>query len=454
MKTLNKRTIAGTVVTPALRLKVKLSPSGRALFVTGDAGTAQYRKVWNGSEYVNATGANHAVGSYMVAWSADETYQVAIGSPVSGTTSLYLRSFDITTGANTVLNGINGVLNNATVVLGIERIVDDYFIAYNQSRICIFRIDRTTNTLVILTDIATPISTLRGIAGSGNDNVIIVHSGATVAEVGFQSYSVNLTTGALTAIGTKYIPGDGRINGFDFRNNKILSHSFYDLQYVRFLELDGSDAVVPVPGFNSTTLYTNMSAAGAQTTTAFIHLAFDEPEITYLDQTTPADFWSADASALTESTAFVPPVELPSGATNGRTYGELASRTYAAYSDDGRVMALTFWQAAAVQGVAVYVEYEEKTAEFVADAPMATAFFDATVNVQAQFVADAPMADAFMMLVRNAQGVFVADAPMATAFLVSDNTIPAEMIADAPMAYAFMRDRGESKNGFMVVQTI
>lgn len=454
MKTLQRRTVSGTNIPPTLRLKVKLSPSGRALFATGDAGSAQYRKVWDGSEYINATGANHAVSTFVVAWSADEIYQVAVGSPVSGTTSLYLRSFDIVTGANAVLNGVNGVLNNATAILGIERIVGDTFIAYGQSRICVFRIDRTTETLVILSDIATPIPTLRGIAGSGNDNVIVVHSGSTVGDVGFQSYSVNLTTGALTAIGTKYVPGDGRINGFELRNGKVLSHSFYDLQNVRFLELDGSDALVPVPGFSSATLYANMNAVAAQTTTAFIHLAFDEPEITYLAQNSPAKFWSADAVTLLPSTAFVSPPDIPTGATNGRQNGELASRTYQAYSDDGRVMAMTFWTAAAVQGVYVYAEYEEKTAEFVADVKLPDATVDASINLQAEFYADILLPDATINLIKNSTAVLVADIKLPVAFIDSDNTIPAELVAEVKLPEAFIRDRGESRNGFMVVQVI
>jgi hypothetical protein len=410
--------------------------------------------VWNGTEYAVPSGANDASPTLIVAWTADETYQVAIGRVATTTTTIFLRSFDITTGENVLLDTVSNVLNNGTGVLGIERISGDTFIASTQTRLCVFRIDRGTNTIVVLSDIAAPMTTVRGIAASGTDNIIIIHSGASDAENGLQSYSVDLVTGTLTPIGSKYIPGNGRINGFDFRNGKLVSHSFYNLLNVLYLQLDGSNALVPVPGYDAATFQANMDSAGAQNTTSFIHLGFSEEEITYLDQTNDATFWSANAVTLQKSTSFTPPPDIPTGATNGRQNGSLASRLYASYSDDGKVMAMTFWTAAALQGVYVYAEYDEVTTEFVAVIPMADAIVTGSVNESAQLVADVPMATARVDLVKNSTVQFIATVPMAEAFVDADNTITSQFIADVPMVDVFIRDQGPRKGGIMVVQTI
>lgn len=453
-RTLQRRTVGGTNIPPTSQLKVKLSPTGRAFWASTGVASTIYRRIWNGTEYATPSGANDASPTLIVAWTADETYQVAIGRVATTTTTIFLRSFDITTGANVLLNTVSNVLNNGTGVLGIERISGDTFIASTQTRLCVFRIDRGTNTIVVLSDIAAPMTTIRGIAASGNDNIIIVHSGASDAENGLQSYSVDLSTGVLSSIGTKYIPGDGRINGFDFRAGKVLTHSFYNLLNVLYLQLNGSDALEVVPGFNATTLQNNMDAAGAQNTTSFIHLGFNEEEITYLDQTNDATFWSANQSTLTKSTSFTPPPDIPTGATNGRQNGALASRLYASYSDDGKVMAVTFWTAAALQGVYVYAEYDEVTAEFVAAVPMADAIVTASVNESAQIVADVPMATARVDLVKNSTVQLIASVPMAEAFVDADNTISSQLIADVPMVDVFIRDQGPRKGGIMVVQAI
>lgn len=474
VRTLQRRTIAGGSIPNTLQLKVKLSPSGRALFATGNPGTGMYRKVWNGSQYIDASGADHAVTSYVVAWTADETYQVAIGSGSPGVTSIYLRSFNIATGANSVLSTGNNVLGNATAVLGIERIVGDYFIAYTQSRIIVFTINRTTNTLVVLSNTVSTISTIRGIAGDGQSNVIVVHSGPTNANNGFQSYSVDLSTGVLTPIGSQQVQGLGRISGFDFRSGKVLSYSRYNLNEVMFLQLNGSSALVPVPGFSALTLQTNMTAAAAQTTTAFMHLAFEETEITYLSSNDPGQFFSADIATLSQS-GFAPPANLPTGRTNAIDYGEIGSRTYASYSENGKIMAFTFPFAAALTGVYVFSEVDDPeialipvapmaeatldlaindSAQFIPIAPMGDATVDAATNENTAFLADAPMADAFVVLTKLVAVDFLAQAPMASAFVQFDNTQPAEIVAVAPMADAFIRDRGNKRRGVMVVQTL
>lgn len=453
VRTLQRRTIAGGAIPNTLQLKVKLSPSGRALFATGNPGTGMYRKVWNGSQYIDASGADHAVTSYVVAWTADETYQVAIGSGSPGVTSIYLRSFNIATGANSVLSTGNNVLGNATAVLGIERIVGDYFIAYTQSRIIIFTINRTTNTVVVIFNGVSTINTIRGIAGDGQSNIIVVHSGPTNANNGFQSYSVDLATGALTPIGSQVVQGLGRINGFDFRNGKVLSYSRYNLNEVMFLQLNGSSALVPVPGFNATTLQANMTAAAAQTTTGFMHLAFEETELTYFSSNNPGEFFSADAVTLSQS-SFVPPADIPTGRTNAIDYGEIGSRTYASYSENGKIMAMTFPFAAAISGVYVFSEIDDPEAQLIPLAPMADATLSVENNDSVDFLASAPMADAFISMVKLTAAELVATAPMAQAFVRLDNTQPAQFVADAPMAYAFVRDRGIKKRDVMVVQTL
>lgn len=453
VKTLQRRTFTGANIPTTLRLRVKLSPSGRALWAGTDAAITPYRRVWNGTNYVEAIGANHVGNDVAVAWTEDETYQVAIGS-VGSVRTLFLRSFNISTGANTLLHSVGPVLDAAVPQVGIERITGDYFIAYINNRTLVFTINRTTNQLVIIADLAATMTQIRGIATRGTDNIIVVHSGNTNATNGLQTYSVNLATGVLTPIGSKYIPGDGRINGFDFRAGKVLTHSFYGLQNVLFLELDGSNALVPVPGYNAIALNNNMSAASAQTTTSFIHLAFDATEITYLDQNEPATFWSANKDTLTRSTAFAAPPTIPSGTTNGRTYGDQYSRVFASYSDDGKVMAFTCWTAAALTGVYVFSEYEETSVEFIASPLLPTATVEAAVVTQAELVGAVPLPTAFVDLIKNSQAQLIADVPLPTAFMQTDNTIPGELVADIPMIEAFVRDQGPRKNSIMVVQTL
>lgn len=365
-KTIERRTVAGVNIPTTLQLRVKLSPSGRA-FWAGD-NTSVYRKVWSGTQYVDPTGANHVGNDLAVAWTEDETYQVAVGT-VSGVRTLFLRSFNITTGANTLLHSVSPVLDAALPLTNIERITGDYFIAYISNRTLVFTINRTTNQLVVLGDLPTVTPNIRGIAASGTNNIIIVHSGANDATNGFQAYSVNLTTGVLTTIGTKVIPGNGRINGFDFRDGQVLSFSRYGLQYVIYLELDGSNQLVPVPGFSSVALYNNMNNAGKQSTTGVMHLAFDERELTYLSDNAPANFFSADAATLQPSVDFVQPASIPSGNTNAKTYGDgVVTRSYQSYSENGKVFAVTFGVAAATQGVYVFVEDEDATVRFTAQA--------------------------------------------------------------------------------------
>ena len=429
VKTLQRRPFTGEGIPPRLRLRVKLSPSGRAIWLGTDTAITPYRRVWDGTNYVEATGPNNVDFDLAVAWTEDETYQVAFCYPAK----IVLRSFDIETGANTLLHSVSPVLDPAIPQVGIERITGDYFIAYTTNRTLVFTINRTTNQLVIIADLAAAMTQIRGIATRGTDNIVVVHSGDTNATNGLQAYSVDLATGVLTPIGSKYIPGDGRINGFDFRAGKVLTHSFYGLQNVLFLELDGSNALVPVPGYNAVALSNNMTAASAQTTTSFIHLAFDATEITYLDQNEPATFWSANKDTLTRSTGFAAPPTIPSGTTNGRTYGDQYSRVYASYSDDGKVMAFTCWTAAALTGVYVFSEHEEPSVDIIASTLLPIATIDARIITQLSLVADVPLP---------------------TAFIQADNTIPGELVADVPMIEAFVRVRGPRKNSIMVVQTL
>ncbi|QBQ72026.1 hypothetical protein Milano_003 [Agrobacterium phage Milano] len=453
VKTLQRRPYSGTTIAPATQLKVKLSPTGKFLWVSPFNGSSRTRKIWNGTEYVNAPGAAVEIAEYFVGWTADETYQVVVGRATGGTTRLYLRSVDPAGVLVALSSPATTVMSDTNAIRGLERITGDTFIAYGQSAICVFRIDRGTNTIVILNDSIFPDNPVRGIAGNGNDNIIVVHSGAS-GSVGFQTYSVNLSTGVLSPLGTKIIKAGNRINGFDYRDGKILSHSFYTISDVMFLQRDGGNALQPVPGFDATVLQSNMTSASAQTTASFIHLGFDGTEITYLDQAAPAKFWSADVTTLQKSLPFVPPTDLPSGSTNGRQYGEDISRAFVSYTDDGKTMAVTFWVAAALQGVYVYTEYEDVTTAFLADVLLPTAFIDAVAVESAQLLADVKLPSATVDLAKNGTAQLVADVKLPSAFMVTNNTLPAELVADIAVPDAFIRQRATKRNGIMVVQTL
>lgn len=198
-RTVTTRPVSGYAVTTAKQ--ISLSPDGRFLLGMchfSAALTDSYHGIWDGAAYVPVTPDDRELNERCAAWGADSDYYVIAKATASAAIAIQLRTVDPVTGSATVVASVTG-LSSETIV-GVTRIVGDWFIAWTSQRIYVLRADKSAGTLTLTQTVVTSVThgTMREVLGTDLDGVFVVSHGGTAAQVTVSTATLNVATGQVT----------------------------------------------------------------------------------------------------------------------------------------------------------------------------------------------------------------------------------------------------------------
>lgn len=265
-RTVITRPVNGYAVTTAKQ--ISLSPDGRFLLGMchfSAALTDTYHGIWNGTEYVPVSPADKELNERCAAWGEDSDYYVIAKATASAAIAIQLRTVDPVTGVATVVASVTS-LSTETLV-GVTRIVGDWFIAWTSQRIYVLFADKSAGTLTLTQTVVTSAThgTMREILGTLMDGVFVVSHGGTAAQVTVSTATLNVATGLVTFHVTQ--PGAfynvaSDLFAFEFKTGtRLLLVGAVTLSSSRLMTVDVSGAVplldVHPVGTTDTTLFPN-----------------------------------------------------------------------------------------------------------------------------------------------------------------------------------------------------
>lgn len=198
-RTVTTRPVSGYAVTTAKQ--VSLSPDGRFLLGMchfSAALTDSYHGIWDGSAYVPVSPDDKELNERCAAWGANSDYYVIAKATASAAIAIQLRTVDPVTGSSTVVATVSS-LSSETIV-GITRIVGDWFIAWTSQRIYVLRADTSAGTLTLTQTVVTTAThgSMREVLGTLIDGRFVVCAGGTAAQVTVSTATLDVATGQVT----------------------------------------------------------------------------------------------------------------------------------------------------------------------------------------------------------------------------------------------------------------
>lgn len=265
-RTVTTRPVSGYAVTTAKQ--ISLSPDGRFLLGMchfSASLTDSYHGIWNGSAYVPVSPDDKELNERCAAWGENSDYYVIAKATASAAIAIQLRTVDPVTGSATVVAVVTG-LSSETLV-GVTRIVGDWFIAWTSQRIYVLHADTSAGTLTLTQTVATSAThgTMREVLGTHLDGIFVVSHGGTAAQVTVSTATLNVATGQVTFHVTQpgaYYAVASDLFAFEFKaGTRFLLVGAVTTASSRLMTVDASGPIplliVHPAGTTDTTLFPN-----------------------------------------------------------------------------------------------------------------------------------------------------------------------------------------------------
>lgn len=262
-RTVATRPVSGYAVTTAKQ--ISLSPDGRFLLGMchfSAALTDSYHGIWNGSAYVPVSPDDKELNERCAAWGPNSDYYVLAKATASAAIAIQLRTVNPLTGVATVVASV--APPSTETIVGITRIVGDWFIAWTSQRVYVLHVDTSAGTLTLTQTVVTSAThgTMRDVLGTFLDGYFVVAHGGTSAQVTVSTASLNVATGQVTFYNTTpgaYYAIASDMFAFEFKaNSRFLLVGAVTTANSRLMELNVAGAAPLLTVFPAGTTDTSL----------------------------------------------------------------------------------------------------------------------------------------------------------------------------------------------------